>query len=126
MPRRGIGLIPWSPLARGFLAGNRRRGRQDATLRETHDAYGHSLYYSDDDYAVAERVVSVAERKGVQPIQVALAWILRQPGVSAPIVSVTRLEQLEPLLAATSIRLTDEDAAELQAPYRPHPVLGHT
>lgn len=122
----GIGLIPWSPLARGFLAGNRKRGRQDATLRESHDAYGHSLYYSDADYEVADRVASVAERKRVMPIQVALAWILRQPGVTAPIVSVTKLEQLEQLLAGASVRLSDEDAAELQAPYRPHPVLGHT
>jgi aryl-alcohol dehydrogenase (NADP+) len=122
----GIGLIPWSPLARGFLAGNRKRGRQDATLRETHDAYGHGLYYSDADYEVADRVASVAERKRVLPIQVALAWILRQPGVTAPIVSVTKLEQLEQLLTGASIKLSDEDAAELQAPYRPHPVLGHT
>jgi aryl-alcohol dehydrogenase (NADP+) len=122
----GIGLIPWSPLARGFLAGNRKRGRQDATLRETHDAYGHGLYYSDADYVVADRVASVAERKRVLPIQVALAWILRQPGVTAPIVSVTKLEQLEQLLTGASIKLSDEDAAELQAPYRPHPVLGHT
>ena len=121
----GIGLIPWSPLARGFLAGNRRRGRQDATLREQHDGFGHQLYYSGADYDVAERVASVAERKQVLPIQIALAWILRQPGVTAPIVSVTRGEQLEQLIAAVSIRLSDEDAAEVQAPYRPHPVLGH-
>jgi len=121
----GIGLIPWSPLARGFLAGNRKRGRQDATLREQHDAYGHGLYYSDADYDVAERVVAVAQRKEVPPIQVALAWILRQPGVTAPIVSVTKPEQLEQLIAATSVRLTEEDAAEVQASYRPHPVLGH-
>ena len=121
----GIGLIPWSPLARGFLAGNRRRGRQDATLREQHDAFGHQLYYSDADYDVAERVASVAERRQVLPIQIALAWILRQPGVTAPIVSVTRGEQLEQLIAAVSIRLSDEDASEVQAPYRPHHVLGH-
>ena len=121
----GIGLIPWSPLARGFLAGNRRRGRQDATLREQHDGFGHQLYYSGADYDVAERVASVAERNQVLPIQIALAWILRQPGVIAPIVSVTRGEQLEQLIAAVSIRLSDEDAAEVQAPYRPHPVLGH-
>ena len=102
----GIGLIPWSPLARGFLAGNRQRGRQDATLREQHDDYGHRLYYTDADYDVADRVASVARREGVLPIQIALAWILRQPGVTAPIVSVTKREQLEQLIAAMSVRLT--------------------
>src|SRR5262245_7571759 len=121
----GIGLIPWSPLARGFLAGNRRRGQRDATLREQHDQFGHGLYYSDADYEVADRVASVAGRLKVLPIQVALAWILRQPGVTAPIVSVTKGAQLEQLLAAMSVRLSDEDVAEVQAPYRPHPVLGH-
>ena len=121
----GIGLIPWSPLARGFLAGNRQRGRQDATLREKHDEYGHGLYYTEADYEVAARVSAVAGRKGILPIQAALAWILKQPGVVAPIVSVTSLVQLEQLVAGLTVALTDEEAAELEAPYRPHPVLGH-
>jgi aryl-alcohol dehydrogenase (NADP+) len=119
-----IGLIPWSPLARGFLAGNRERGRKDATLRETHDAYGHSLYYTEADYDVADTVARVAQAKGVQPIQVALAWILQQPGVSAPVVSVTRREQLDQLVAGLSVTLTQEESQELERPYRPHPVLG--
>ncbi len=106
----GIGLIPWSPLARGFLAGNRQRGRKDATLRESNDDYGHSLYYADADYDVADRVVEVAREKGVAPIQVALAWVLREPAVSAPIVSVTKLEQLEQLVAGLEVSLTDADA----------------
>jgi aryl-alcohol dehydrogenase (NADP+) len=121
----GIGLIPWSPLARGFLAGNRRRGRRDATLRETHDHYGHELYYADADYDVADTVVEVAGRLGVLPIQVALAWILRQPGMTAPIVSATRLEQLDQLVAGLPVSLSDEDARRLEGAYRPHPVLGH-
>jgi len=120
----GIGLIPWSPLARGFLAGNRERGRKQATLRDRHDDYGHSLYYADADYDVADRVVEIAETKGVLPIQIALAWILRQPGVTAPIVSVTRKEQLDQLLAGLSVTLTDAEASALEAAYRPHPVLG--
>jgi aryl-alcohol dehydrogenase (NADP+) len=120
-----IALIPWSPLARGFLAGNRRRGQRDATLREQHDGYGHGLYYADADYDVAERVVEVAERKGVRPIQVALAWILSRPGVAAPIISVTKQAQIDDLVAAIGIVITPEDDAELSAPYRPHPVLGH-
>ncbi len=121
----GIGLIPWSPLARGFLAGNRQRGRQDATLREKHDEYGHGLYYTEADYEVAARVSEVAGRKGILPIQTALAWILKQPGVVAPIVSVTSLVQMEQLVAGLTVALTDEEAGELEAPYQPHPVLGH-
>jgi aryl-alcohol dehydrogenase (NADP+) len=121
----GIGLIPWSPLARGFLAGNRQRGRKDATLREQHDEYGHSLYYTEADYRIADTVVDVAGRKGVRPIQVALAWILRQPGVTAPIVSVTKREQLDQLLEAVALTLTDDEARELEQPYQPHPIIGH-
>ena len=119
-----IALIPWSPLARGFLAGNRRRGHKDATRRERHDQYGHGLYYADADYDVAERVVAVAGQKGVLPIQVALAWILRQPGVAAPIVSVTRKEQLDELVAGLPITLSAAEAADLEAMYQPHPTLG--
>jgi 1-deoxyxylulose-5-phosphate synthase len=121
----GIGLIPWSPLARGFLAGNRLRGSKDATLREKHDDYGHGLYYTDADYDVADAVVTVARRNGVLPIQVALAWILRQPAVTAPIVSVTKREQLDQLIAGLSVTLTSDAAKELEAAYQPHPILGH-
>jgi aryl-alcohol dehydrogenase-like predicted oxidoreductase len=121
---QGIGLIPWSPLARGFLAGNRKRGEKSASLREQHDAYGHSLYYADADYDVAERVVEVARRKGVLPIQVALAWVLSKPGVAAPIVSATKLEQLDQLVAGMSVTLSPDEVRELEAPYQPHPVLG--
>jgi 1-deoxyxylulose-5-phosphate synthase len=122
---RGIGLIPWSPLARGFLAGNRQRGRRDATPREQNDEFGHNLYYSDADYEIADRVVEVAKRKQVLPIQVALAWILRQPGVTAPIVGVSKLEQLDQLLAGLDVHLTDDDATYLEERYQPHGVLGH-
>jgi len=121
----GIGLVPWSPLARGFLAGNRQRGRKDATLRESNDDYGHSLYYADADYDVADRVAEVAREKGVAPIQLALAWVLREPAVSAPIVSVTKLAQLEQLVAGLEVSLTDADAKRLEELYTPHPVLGH-
>lgn len=120
-----IGLIPWSPLARGFLAGNRRRGRRDATLRERHDQYGHGLYYSEADYVIADAVVEVARAKGVLPIQVALAWILQRPGVTAPIVSVTRREQLDQLIEGLGVTLSREELQALEAPYRPHRILGH-
>jgi aryl-alcohol dehydrogenase-like predicted oxidoreductase len=122
---RGIGLIPWSPLARGFLAGNRQRGRRDATRREQHDEFGHNLYYTDADYDIADRVVEVASRTGVLPIQVALSWILRQPGVASPIVGVTKLEQLDQLVAAVDYELSEADAKYLEAQYQPHRVLGH-
>ena len=122
---RGVGLIPWSPLARGFLAGNRQRGRKDATRREQHDDFGHNLYYSDADYDIADRVVQVANSKGVLPIQIALAWILRQSGVAAPIVGVTKLEQLDQLVTGAEIQLTGDESAYLEERYQPHKVLGH-
>ena len=123
--KEGIGLIPWSPLARGFLAGNRKRGEKSATLREQHDGYGHSLYYADADYDIADRVVQVANSKGVLPIQVALAWVLSKPHVAAPIVSATRLDQLDQLVDGMTITLTAEETRRLEEPYVPHRILGH-
>jgi aryl-alcohol dehydrogenase-like predicted oxidoreductase len=120
----GIGVIPWSPLARGFLAGNRKRGEKSASLRDQHDSWGHTLYYTDPDYDVVDRVVEVARQKGVQPIEVALAWILGKPGVTAPIVSATKLEQLDQLVAALSVKLTPEEIAAVEEPYVPHRVIG--
>jgi len=121
---QGIGMIPWSPLARGFLAGNRKRGEKSASLREQNDDYGHSLYYADTDYDVADRVVEVAKKRGVLPIQVALAWVLSKPGIAAPIVSATKLEQLDQLVAGVSMTLTPEEVAALEQLYQPHPVRG--
>jgi 1-deoxyxylulose-5-phosphate synthase len=121
----GVGILPWSPLARGFLAGNRKRGQMDATLRERHDDYGHGLYYTEADYQVADRVVAIAAEKGVRPIQIALAWILHQPGVTAPIIGATKLEQLDELIEGTRITLSDDERRRLEEPYQPHPVLGH-
>ena len=121
----GVALIPWSPLARGFLAGNRRRGQQDATTRERHDQFGHELYYSEADYQIADRVAALAAQKGVPPIQVALAWVLARPGVTAPIVGASRIEQLDQLVEALTVRLTAEEMTRLEELYQPHPVLGH-
>lgn len=120
----GIGVIPWSPLARGFLAGNRKRGEKSASLRDQHDAWGHTLYVADEDYDVVDRVVDVARQKGVKPIQVALAWILSKPGVTAPIVSATKLEQLDQLIEGMSVTLTADEIAALEEPYVPHRVIG--
>ncbi len=120
----GVGVVPWSPLARGFLAGNRRKADGGETARAKHDDFARELYYADEDFTIAERVVEVARERGVKPIQVALAWILRQPGVTAPIIGATRLEQLDELVNALDLRLSDEECRVLEAPYRPHPVLG--
>jgi aryl-alcohol dehydrogenase (NADP+) len=120
----GIGIIPWSPLARGFLAGNRKRGEKTASLRDQHDSWGHTLYYTEPDYDVVDRVVEVAGRKGVKPIQVALAWILGKPGITAPIVSATKLEQLDQLIDGMAVALSPEEVASLEEPYVPHKVIG--
>ena len=127
----GIGIIPWSPLARGFLAGNRDRAagpdekKGGETLRAKTDEYAQSLYYADSDFRVVDRVVEIARGRGVTPAQVALAWILRQPGVTAPIIGVTRVEQLDKAVAALDVTLDDEECQRLEEPYVPHPVLGH-
>ncbi len=122
----GIAVTPWSPLARGFFAGNRQRGRTDATLREAHDEYGHGLYYTNTDYDIADRVAEVAREKGVLPIQVGLAWLLGQPGITAPVIGVTKLEQFDDLVAAVDVTLTDSERRRLEEPYQPHPILGHS
>ena len=121
----GIGVIPWSPLARGFLAGNRKRGSKDASKREEHDRYGHSLYYTEADYDIAERVAQVARNKGVLPIQVALSWVANQPGITAPIIGATRLEQLDQLIDGLAIRLDEDEKRFVEEQYQPHPVLGN-
>ena len=127
----GIGIIPWSPLARGFLAGNRDRAagpdekKGGETLRAQTDEYAQSLYYADSDFRVVDRVVEIARARGVTPAQIALAWILRQPGVTAPIIGVTKIEQLDDAVAALDVTLDDEECRRLEEPYVPHPVLGH-
>ena len=117
----GIGVIPWSPLARGFLAGNRRAG--DQTMRAKTDQYAQQMYYADADFAVADAVVEVACEKSVKPAQVALVWLLRQPGVTAPIVGASKLEQLDDAVAALELTLSDDECRRLEAPYVPHRVL---
>jgi aryl-alcohol dehydrogenase-like predicted oxidoreductase len=122
----GIGVIPWSPLARGFLAGNRQREGEGwgVTTRSKSDGFAHSMYYEEMDFEVADRAVQVAERLGVTSAQVALAWLLRQPGVTAPIIGASKMDHLDQAVAALEIELSDEDCAFLEEPYRPHRVLG--
>ena len=120
----GIGVIPWSPLARGFLAGNRRSATDADTPRGQTDTFGHGMYYAPEDFVVAERCADVARERGVKPAQIALAWVLSRPGVTAPIVGASKMHQLDEAVAASSIVLTDEEVGRLEEPYVPHKVLG--
>ncbi|HVB38089.1 MAG TPA: aldo/keto reductase [Vicinamibacterales bacterium] len=122
----GIALIPWSPLARGFLAGNRRGRDHGETTRAKTDDFAHKLYYSEADFTIADRTVEVAKRRGVAPMQVALAWILRQPGITAPIIGASKMDHLDQAVAALDIRLDEEECRFLEEPYQPHRVLGHS
>ena len=122
---QGLGVIPWSPLARGLLTGKRSRGMHDASARDEHDApLADELYDHDSDWDIVDATVRVAERRGVEPVQVALAWLLSRPAVAAPIVGFTKVEQMDAAAASVDLDLTEEECAELEAPYRPHAVRG--
>jgi 1-deoxyxylulose-5-phosphate synthase len=121
---QGVGVIPWSPLARGVLAGSRTREGERRTTRSNSDAFQDTLYTA-ADFDVVDRVGEVAGERGVPAAQVALAWLLHRPGVTAPIVGATRLGHLEDALAAEQLDLSDEEVRRLEEPYVPHPVLGH-
>jgi aryl-alcohol dehydrogenase (NADP+) len=120
----GIGIIPWSPLARGFLAGNRERGRTGETTRARSDEFAHNMYYQDADFAIVDRVVALAERRGVKPAQIALAWMLHKPGITAPIIGASKMSHLDDAIGALDIALSAEEISSLEEPYQPHPVLG--
>jgi aryl-alcohol dehydrogenase-like predicted oxidoreductase len=122
---QGVAVIPWSPLARGLLAGNRTRDGERLTTRAHTDAFGDVLYKPETDFAVVDRAVEVAERRGVPSAQVSLAWLLGKPGVTAPIVGATKLEHLEDALAAEKLTLSESEISELEEPYVPHAVSGH-
>jgi len=123
---QGVGVIPWSPLARGFLAGNRSRGAQGDTQRAQTDGFAHEMYYRDDDFDVVDRLKEVAAGKeGAKPAQVALAWLLHRLGITAPIIGASKMSHLDDAVAATAIKLTADEMRLLEEPYRPHPVLGH-
>jgi aryl-alcohol dehydrogenase-like predicted oxidoreductase len=123
----GVAVIPWSPLARGLLAGGRSSvDDRTSTTRAATDEYGRTLYGDPSDWAVVEAVRAVAAERGVTPAEVALAWLLSKPGVTAPIVGATRLAHLDAAIRAVDLALSDEEVARLEAPYRPHAVVGHT
>ncbi|PYP83334.1 MAG: aldo/keto reductase [Candidatus Angelobacter sp. Gp1-AA117] len=118
---QGIGVIPWSPLARGLLAGSRRAG----TERSKADDYAHKLYTAAADEQVIDCVQQVASQRGIPAAQVALAWLLHKPGVTAPIIGASKPHHLDDASAAVDVTLSPEEIATLEAPYVPHPVLGH-
>jgi len=122
---QGVGVIPWSPLARGVLAGNRTRAGERLTTRADSDPFVDYLYEQPTDFDVVERVAELAGERGVPPAQVALAWLLHKPGVTAPIVGATKLGHIEDALAAEQLSLSEQEIARLEEPYVPHPVLGH-
>jgi aryl-alcohol dehydrogenase-like predicted oxidoreductase len=122
---QGVAVLPWSPLARGLLAGNRTRAGERLTTRSRTDAFGDSLYLPEVDFAVVDRVEEVAGARGVPPAQVALAWLLHKPGVTAPIVGATKLQHVEDALAAEALALDDAEIARLEEPYVPHAIAGH-
>jgi 1-deoxyxylulose-5-phosphate synthase len=120
----GIGIIPWSPLARGFLAGNRSRQEKGETTRAKSDSFAHRLYYQESDFTIVDRVTQLAKKRGVSNAQIALAWMLHKPGITAPIIGATKAYHLEDAIKALQIKLSSEEIKELEEPYQPHPVLG--
>jgi 1-deoxyxylulose-5-phosphate synthase len=120
----GVGMIPWSPLARGFLAGNRSQQDKGETLRAKTDDFAHKLYYRQSDFTVVDRLSEIAQKRGVKNAQIALAWILSKPGVSSPIIGASKMDHLDQAIAALDVRLDETEIKALEEPYEPHPVLG--
>ena len=123
---QGIAVIPWSPLARGFVTGNRRREDFGETVRAKTDTFAHNLYYDPSDFDIVERISGIARRRGVSNAQIALAWLLHQPGVTAPIVGASKMPHLEDAVAAAGLKLDSEELKALSEAYRPHPIRGHS
>jgi aryl-alcohol dehydrogenase-like predicted oxidoreductase len=122
---QGIGVLPWSPLARGMLAGNRTREGERRTTRAGTDAYADELYGRPEDFDVIDRVAEVAAEREVARAQIALAWLLHKPGVTAPIVGATKIEHLEDAIAAEQLSLSSDEIDRLEEPYVPHAIAGH-
>jgi 1-deoxyxylulose-5-phosphate synthase len=121
----GIGVIPWSPLARGFLAGGRAAPKEGNTERARTDEFSPRLYYRDADFKVVDAVGEIAKARGLSNMQVALAWVLKNPAITAPIVGASKLGHLEEAVSALDVELSDDEVKALEANYQPKPVLDH-
>jgi aryl-alcohol dehydrogenase (NADP+) len=122
---QGLAVLPWSPLARGFLTGS-RKPEGGSTMRSKADSFAREMYFADEDFDITGAVAQIADERGLKPAQIALAWVLQAPGVTAPIIGATKTEQLAELIAAVAIQLAPSEIARLEAPYRPHRVLGRS
>lgn len=123
---QGVGLIPWSPMARGFFAKNRTRGGGGETARAKSDPFANQLYFREEDFVVAERANEIAEARGASGSQIALAWLLNKPHVTSPIIGATKMDHLEQAIAALEIQLSEDEVKQLEEPYKPHPIRGHS
>lgn len=123
---QGVALIPWSPLARGFLAGNRTREKAGETSRSSTDPFAHSMYYRDEDFKIVERVTQLAKQRGVTNMQIALAWMLNKPEITAPIIGASKPHHLPEAVSALDIKLSTDETKFLEELYQPHPILGHS
>ena len=123
---QGLAVIPWSPMARGFFSGDHRQGDWGVTTRAKTDSYAQELYYRPEDFKVADRVLEVAKERGVTGSQIALAWVLNKPYITAPIIGSSRIEHLDQAIAALNIKLSEAENKRLEEPYQIHPVLGHS
>jgi aryl-alcohol dehydrogenase (NADP+) len=121
---QGIGITPWSPLARGFVMGNRTRDKQGDTSRSRSDSYAYQLYYQESDFAVADRVGEVAARTGLSRAKVALGWMLGKPDITSPIVGATKIQHIEDAVAALEVTLSADDVTALEELYQPKRVAG--
>jgi aryl-alcohol dehydrogenase (NADP+) len=121
----GVGVIPWSPLARGFLAGNRSREDFGETTRAKTDNIAQGLYYVEADFRVVDALKAEAEKLGIKPAQLALAWMLNKPGITAPIIGASKMYQLDEALAVADLKLDPSVIEAVEAPYQPKGVLGH-
>jgi aryl-alcohol dehydrogenase-like predicted oxidoreductase len=123
---QGIGLIPWSPMARGFFAGNRKRGGGGETTRAQNDPFADELYFRESDFVIADRAAEVAREHNATGSQIALAWLLNKPHITAPIIGSGKIEHLDQAIAAAEIKLTEDQVKRLETSYQPHPILGHS
>jgi len=122
---QGVGLIPWSPLARGFLAGNRKREGGGETVRANSDEYADEMYYRDEDFTIVERATEIAKKHNASTAQIALAWMLSKSHITAPIIGASKMKHLEQAIAALDIKLSEEEISSLEEAYQPHSILGH-